>query len=118
MATNQGFGNGPACPQCQSIRSSIRDKRNVDGITWRNRVCDHNHKYRTVESVETPDAEKARTAVAKEREVSAQFKKDNTIRRKYLKPEPVALPPKDQEYIDKLLAKSSFKELSETIYDL
>jgi peptide methionine sulfoxide reductase MsrA len=110
---NVGFGNGTACPECSSIRSSIRDKRNVDGMVWRNRVCDNGHKYRTIEAVESEDASKKRIAAAKEREIAARFKNNNTARKDY-----ATATKKHQAYIDKLLDKSQFKQLSETLYDL
>lgn len=123
MTKVAGFATGTACPECNSLRSAVRDKRNTDGIIWRNRVCDNGHKYRTVESIESKDAAEKRQAAAKEREIAAQFQKNNSLSRKYpktqeLPPKEPELPPKDQDLINRLLAKSDFKKLSEVFYDL
>ena len=45
--------NSMACPVCQSLVSSVIDKRSYASRTVRRRVCDKGHRYSTKEITTT-----------------------------------------------------------------
>jgi transcriptional regulator NrdR family protein len=48
-ANFSAYGTSMECPQCQSIKSKVVDKRNVRDHIIRRRQCENGHRYTTME---------------------------------------------------------------------